>query len=309
MLGSESSEYTVKLICDGPCKLCKHQREKDVITQGDELIYYCRNCHSKYLCEEVLGSERGRSEYFCPSCNATVTVMTVERAQQLGLTFNLRLSSSKQSTRPVDQIRRTWFYSRGNVILPKDFVTDLIRYKGLEPPQLFDLMFHSDLQLRPTGKMMDKKTLLWDIFAKRANIIRSLHNSLITRSEHRRVDLIIRALTDYRTFGCSHLSSIIPAPLAGTVDLVGIDEATGEIVWILVQEDKIDENKINSILNELLSIPPLEFMGVTRVLLLTRKWIWMAAEIARRQGRFTTRWKRLNLELWKEDVLFNHQKI
>ncbi|UCE13950.1 MAG: hypothetical protein JSV04_01935 [Candidatus Heimdallarchaeota archaeon] len=277
-------------------------------TQGDELIYYCRNCQNKYLCEEVLGSERGGSEYLCPSCNATVTEMTVERAQQLGLAFNLRLTP-KQSTRPVDQIRRTWFYSRGEMILPKDFVTDLISYNGLEPPQLFDLMFHSDLQYRPTDKIIDKKSLLWDIFSKKASIIRSLHNSLITRSEHRKVDLIIRALTDYRTFGCSHLSSIIPAPLAGTVDLIGTDEITGGIVWILVQEDKIDENVINSILNELLSLPPLEFMGVTRILLLTRKWIWMAAEIARRQGRITTRWKRLNIELWEEDALFNHQKI
>lgn len=283
-------------------------REKDVTTQGQDILYYCRNCQSKYLCNDVLARERGRSEYNCPSCGSTIAEMTVERAQQLGLTFGYKLVRTEESQRPVDQIPRTWFYSRGSMILPKAFVTDLIDYEGLEAQHIIDLMFHTDFQYRPEGGF-DKKSLLWDIFSKKANIIRSIHNSLITRSEHRRVDLILRALTDANTFGCSYLSSIVPGQIAGTVDLIGIDEETGGIVWIVVQEEKIDENLINSILNEILSIPPLEYMGVERILLLTRKWIWMAAEICRRQGRITTRWKRLNIELWEEDPLFNHRKL
>ncbi|MHA2244296.1 MAG: hypothetical protein ACXADY_04965 [Candidatus Hodarchaeales archaeon] len=305
----ENSGYEAKVICDGPCKLCKHEREKDVSTQGQDIIYYCRNSQEKYLCNEVLGRERESSEYNCPSCGATVTEMTVERAHQLGLTFGLKVIRTEKSKRPVDQIRRTWFYSRGSMVLPKDFVTELIEYEGLEAQHIIDLMFHSDLQYRPKETSLDKKSLLWDIFAKKASIIRSIHNSLITRSEHRRVDLILRALTDYKSFQCSHLSTIVPGQIAGTVDLIGIDEETGGIVWIVVQEERIDEKIINSILNEILSVPPLEFMGVERILLLTRKWIWMGAEIARRQGRIITRWKRLNIELWEEDSLFNHRKI
>ena len=305
----ESSEYDTKVVCDGPCKLCKHVREKDVKTQGQDILYYCRNCQSKFLCNDVLARERGRSEYNCPSCGSTIAEMTVERAQQLGLTFGFRMVRTQESQRPVDQIPRTWFYSRGSMILPKNFVHDLIDFEGLEAEHIIDLMFHADVQYRPPEGGMDKKSLLWDIFAKKAHIIRSIHNSLITRSEHRRVDLVLRALTDSATFGCSYLSSIVPGQIAGTVDLIGIDEETGGIVWIVVQEEKIDEVLINSILNEILSIPPLEFMGVERILLLTRKWIWMAAEICRRQGHITTRWRKLQIELWEEDPLFNHRKI
>lgn len=306
---NENSDYDAKVICDGPCRLCKHEREKDVNTQGQEILYYCRNCRMKYLCNEVLGRARGSSEYRCPSCDTIVTEMTIERAQQIGLAFGFRVIRADRSSGPVDQIPRAWFYSRGSMILPKNFVTDLIEYDGLETPQIIDLMFHSDLQYRPKEKILDKKSLLWDIFSKKSSIIRSIHNSLITRSEHRKVDLILRALIDYKAFQCSYLSSIVPGQIASTVDLIGLDEETGGIVWIVVQEDRIDEKIINSILNEILSLPPLEFMGVERILLLTRKWIWMGAEIARRQGRITTRWKRLNVELWKENPLFQHQRI
>lgn len=305
----ESSDYNTKVVCDGPCKLCKHKREKDVNTQGQDILYYCRSCQTKYLCNDVLARERGRSEYNCSSCGSTVAEMTVERAQQLGLAFGYRVVHTEESQRPVDQIPRTWFYFRGSMILPKDFVNDLIDFEGLEAQHIIDLMFHADLQYSPEGGIIDKKSLLWDIFAKKATIIRSIHNSLITRSEHRRVDLILRALTDSSTFGCSYLSSIVPGQIAGTVDLIGIDEETGGVVWIVVQEEKIDETLINSILNEILSIPPLEFLGVERILLLTRKWIWMGAEIARRQGRITTRWKRLNIELWEENSLFSHKRV
>ncbi|MFX0013300.1 MAG: hypothetical protein ACFFB2_02465 [Promethearchaeota archaeon] len=305
----ESSDYDVKVVCDGPCEVCKHTREKDVKTQGQDILYYCRNCQMKYLCNDVLGRTRSSSEYRCPSCDSTVTEMTVERAQQMGIAFGFRLKSTETSIRPVDQIKRTWFYSRGSIILPKNFVTDLIEYDRLETSHIIDLMFHSDLIYSPKGEIADKKSLLWDIFAKKANIIRSIHNSLITRSEHRRVDIILRALTDHKAFQCFYLSSIVPSQIAGTIDLIGIDQESGGIVWIIVQEDKIDELMINSILNEILSIPPLEFMGVERIILLTRKWIWMGAEIARRQGRITTRWKQLNVELWEEDSLFNHRRL
>ena len=66
---------------------------------------------------------------------------------------------------------------------------------------------------------------------------------------------------------------------------------------------------VNSIMNEILSIPPLEFMGVERIIVLTQKWIWMAAEIARRQGRINTRWHQIQLELVEEDALGNHKFI
>ncbi|MFX1284550.1 MAG: hypothetical protein ACFFB5_12895 [Promethearchaeota archaeon] len=305
----EDSGYDTKVICDGPCRLCKHEREKDVNTQGQDILYYCRSCQQKYLCNDVLGRKKEGSEYQCPSCNATVAEMTVERASQLGLAFGYRMIRTEESPRPIDQIRRTWFYSRGSMILPKDFVTDLIEYEPLKTSHIIDLMFHSDIQYRPEEKILDKKSLLWDIFGKKASIIRSIHNSLITRSEHRRVDLIIRALINPKTFQCSYLSSIVPGQIAGTVDLIGLDEETGGIVWIVVQEDKVDEHIIGSILNEILSLAPLEFMGVERILILTRKWIWMGKEIARRQGRITTRWKRLEIELWEEDALFRHRRV
>jgi len=305
----ERSVYDTKIICDGPCHVCRHEREKDVNTQGQDILYYCRSCRQKYLCNDVLAREKEGSEYNCPSCNATVAEMTVERAHQLGLAFGFKMIRTELSQRPVDQIQRMWFYSPGSMILPKDFVTDLIEYEGLKTSHIFDLMFHADIQYRPQEKNLDKKSLLWDIFAKKASIIRSIHNSLITRSEHRRVDLILRALIDHKTFQCSYLSSIVPGQIAGTVDLIGLDEETGGIVWIVVHEEKIDEQIIGSILNEILSIPPLEFMGVERILILTRKWIWMGAEIARRQGHITTRWKRLTIELWEEDPLFNYRKV
>ncbi|MHA2224701.1 MAG: hypothetical protein ACXAC8_05830 [Candidatus Hodarchaeales archaeon] len=309
MSTSKSSNRIAKVVCDAQCTNCKYQREKDVNNQGQDILYYCRNCRKKYLCDDVLGRERGRSEYFCPSCNATVTEMTVERAYQQGLAFDFKLTHTTQSKRPFEEIRRTWFYSTGGMIFPRDFVTDLIEYDGLQTPQIIDLMFHTDLQYRPSGEVRDKKSLLWDIFGKKAAIIKSIHNSLITRSEHKRIDLVLRALTDHESFHCSYLSSLIPSVLAGPVDLIGIDEKTGGIVWIVVQEGKIDENIINSILNELISIPPLEYMGVERILLLTRKWVWMGAEIARRQGRISTRWNRINIELWEETPLFQHAKI
>ena len=97
--------------------------------------------------------------------------------------------------------------------------------------------------------------------------------------------------------------------MAFSIDLIGIDQKTGGLVWIIVQEQRIDEQIIGTILNEILSIPPLEFMGVERIIILTQKWIWMAAEIARRQGRITTRWNQIQIETWEEDPLFNHKMI
>lgn len=303
-----SSEYETKIVCDSPCQRCKHSREKDVSLHGQELLWYCRSCRIKYLCKEVLGKARGSSDFICPKCNSSVSELTVERAAQLGLAFGVQITRTDKVKRPIEEIKQTWFYSLGRTILSKDFVTDLIEYEELTAPLLSDLLYHSDLDYG-TNVILDKKRFLWDIFSKKPNIIKSIHNSLITKSEHRRVDLIIRALIDYRTLGCSYLSSIIPGNLTGTVDLIGVDEASGGLIWIVVQEKKIDEQIINSILNEILSIPPLEFMGVERIILLTRKWIWMAAEIARRQGKITTRWKQIKLELWEEDSLFNHRKI
>ena len=305
MSSPETLDNTAQVICDGPCEVCKHQREKDLKDNAQDILYYCRNCHQKYLCNQVLRRDRGNKEYQCPSCNMSLSELTIERAFQLGLAFGLSIYRTERSKRPIEEIKRTWFYSQGRVILQKNFVTDLIEYEELGITQLVDILFHSDLQYRPEGQP-DKKSLLWDIFAKKPAIIRSIHNSLITRSEHRRVDLIIRALIDSETFGCSYLSAIVPPHIAGTVDLIGVDKITGEIVWIICQEDKIDEPMINSILNELLSIPPLEFMGIERILILSRKWVWMAAEIARRQGRFKTRWKQISIELWEENTLFQH---
>lgn len=308
MSSSETSDNSSKIVCDGPCHVCKEQREKDVNTDAEDILFYCRNCQLKYLCNQVLRRDRGSKEYQCARCNATVSELTVARAAQLGLAFGLNINRTKREKRPVEEIKRTWFYSQGRVILKKDFVTDLIDYEDLGLKELYDLLFHSELEYRPEGQT-DKKTLLWDIFSKKPGIIRSIHNSLITRSEHRRVDLVIRALTDYKSFGCTYLSSIVPPYIAGTVDLIGIDNETGGIVWIVCQEGKIDETIINSILNELLSIPPLDFMGVERILLVTRKWIWMGAEIARRQGRITTQWKKINIEPWEETPLFQHKRI
>jgi hypothetical protein len=309
ILMEASLEFENKVICDGPCQRCKHSREKDVNTHGQDILWYCRTCQVKYLCNDVLGRDRSSKEYTCPKCGNSVSEMTVERAHQLGLAFGIRITRTIQIKRPVDEIRKTWFYSSGETIFSKDFVNDLINYDVLDVPQIIDLIYHSDLQFSPEKKNLEKKRLLWDIFSKKPKIIKSLHNSLITRSENRRVDLTIRALVNYKTFGCTYLSSIIPGQIAGTVDLIGIDEITGGIVWIVIQENKIDEQLINSILNEILSIPPLEFMGVERILLLTQKWIWMAAEIARRQGVINTRWRQLKLELWEEDSLFKYRKI
>ena len=116
--------------------------------------------------------------------------------------------------------------------------------------------------------------------------------------------MIIRTLVNYKSLRCVYASAIVPPSIAGTVDLIGIDQH-GCIVWIIVQENRIDEQLVNSIMNEILTIPPLEFMGVERIIVLTQKWIWMAAEIARRQGRITTRWHQIQLELAEEDSLGN----
>ena len=209
----------------------------------------------------------------------------------------------------VYEIKRSWFYSTQREVISKDFVNDLINYEMLDTPQILDLLYHSNLNFQPADWVRDKKALLWEIFTKNPQIIKSLHNSLITRSENRKSDLIIRALINYENLGCKYLSGIIPPSLSGTVDLVGLDKDTGELVWIVVQETRIDEQLIGTILNEILSIPPLEFMGVIRILVLTQKWIWTAAEIARQQGRITTRWHQIQLETWEEDSLFNHKKL
>ncbi|MFX0052592.1 MAG: hypothetical protein ACFFAJ_07990 [Candidatus Hodarchaeota archaeon] len=304
-----SLEYEDKVICDSPCQRCKHSREKSVDSHGQDIIWYCRTCQVKYLCNDVLGRDRSSSEYICTKCGNSVNEMTVERAHQLGLAFGIRITRTAQTQRPIEEIRRTWFYSPGRSIFSKDFVTDLINLETLDVPQIKDIMYHSDLSFKPEQMNLEKKRLLWDIFSKKPGIIKSLHNSLITRSEHRRVDLIIRALVNYEVFDCIYLSSIIPGQISGTIDLIGIDKTTGGIVWIIIQEEMIDEQLINTILNEIVSIPHLEFMGVERILLLTRKWIWMAAEIARKQGIIATRWKRLKLELWEEDSLFNYRKL
>jgi hypothetical protein len=50
-------------------------------------------------------------------------------------------------------------------------------------------------------------------------------------------------------------------------------------------------------------------MGVSRIILLTKKWIWMGAEIARKMGKIQTRWKEIKLELFEEDPLFFHKAI
>ena len=305
-----TSEYESKLVCDGPCTKCKHSREKDVTTQAQDIVYYCRNCQEKYLCDDVLGRDKESSEYLCPKCNASIAEITVERAQQLGLAFGFHFSQLSPSVRPVDQIRRSWFYSTQREIISKDFVNDLVNYELLNTPQILDLLFHSDLRFtNPSDWTRDKKGLLWEIFTKNPQIIKSLHNSLITRSEHRKGDLIIRALVNFRNLGCTYLSGIIAPSISGTVDLVGVNQNTGGLVWIIVQEKRIDEPLIGTILNEILSIPPLEFMGVERILILTQKWIWMAAEIARQQGRITSRWNQIQIETWEEDSLFNHKKL
>ncbi|MHA1214729.1 MAG: hypothetical protein ACTSPG_05495 [Candidatus Hodarchaeales archaeon] len=296
------------VVCDGPCHVCKHNiREKDVMASGKDILFYCRNCQKKYLCKDVLGRFKG--EYTCPVCGSTVTEMTIERAHQLGLSFCFTLSRTSKDKRPIEEIKKTWFYSIGEVILKKQFVTDLIELEELGVVQLIDLLYHADFEYRPTEEILDKKSILWEIFSRKPAIIRSIHNSLVTKSENRRVDLILRALVNNKTFNCSFLSTIISTHIAGTVDLIGIDEDEGKITWIIVQEDKIDERIVNNILNEILSLPPLEFMGVSRILLLTKKWIWMGAEIARKQGRIQTRWTQIDLELWEEDPLFRYKKL
>jgi hypothetical protein len=297
-----TSEYESKVVCDGPCHVCKHSREKDVTTEGQDTIYYCRSCQEKYLCTDVLGRDKkNSSEFLCLKCNSTIAEITVERAQQLGLAYGLRQMVSNVSS--VDQLRKKWFFSSERTIISKEFVTDLINYELLETPQILDLLFHSSLRLESEDLVREKKGLLWEIFSKNPHIIKSLHNSLITRSQ-RKGDLVIRALVNYKSFRCVYASAIVPPSVAGTVDLIGIDQH-GSIVWIIVQENRIDEQLVNSIMNEILTIPPLEFMGVERIIILTQKWIWMAAEIARRQGRITTRWHQIQLELAEEDALGN----
>jgi hypothetical protein len=231
--------------------------------------------------------------------------ITVERAQQLGLAYGLRQMVS--NIHSIDQLRKTWFFSSERTIISKEFVTDLINYELLETPQILDLLFHSDLRIESEDLVREKKALLWEIFSKKPNIIKSIHHSLITQGQ-RKGDLTIRALVNYRSFGCVYASAIVPPSIAGTVDLIGIDKQGG-LVWIIVQESKVDEQLVNSIMNEILSIPPLEYMGVERIVILTQKWIWMAAEIAKRQGRINTRWHKIQVELVEEDALGNHKFI
>ncbi|MHA2113831.1 MAG: hypothetical protein ACXAC6_19240 [Candidatus Hodarchaeales archaeon] len=300
-----TSEYESKVVCDGPCHVCKHKREKDASTEGQDTIYYCRNCQEKYLCTDVLGRDRNSSEFLCPKCNSTMAEITVERAQQLGLAYGLRQMVS--NIHSIDQLRKTWFFSSERTIISKEFVTDLINYELLETPQILDLLFHSDLRIESEDLVREKKALLWEIFSKKPNIIKSIHHSLITQGQ-RKGDLTIRALVNYRSFGCVYASAIVPPSIAGTVDLIGIDKQGG-LVWIIVQESKVDEQLVNSIMNEILSIPPLEYMGVERIVILTQKWIWMAAEIAKRQGRINTRWHKIQVELVEEDALGNHKFI
>ena len=302
-----TSEYESKVVCDGPCHVCKHEREKDTSTQGQDTIYYCRSCQEKYLCTDVLGRDRdrGSSEFLCPKCNSSMAEMTVERAQQLGLAYGLRQMVS--NIHSIDQLRKTWFFSSERTIISKEYVTDLINYELLETPQILDILFHSNLRIESDDLLREKKALLWEIFSKNPNIIKSMHNSLISQGQ-RKGDLIIRALVNYKSFGCVYASAIVPPPIAGTVDIIGIDQKGG-LVWIIVQEEKVDEQLVNSIMNEILSIPPLEYMGVERIIVLTQKWIWMAAEITRRRGRINTRWHQIQIELVEEDALGNHKFI
>ncbi|MFW9777389.1 MAG: hypothetical protein ACFFE8_00965 [Candidatus Heimdallarchaeota archaeon] len=304
-----SVEYEARIVCDADCRVCVAKREKDVSTEGGDILHFCRSCQEKYLCPVILpATARGR-EYQCPKCSEKLTEMTLERAQQMGLAFGVQLTRIKPERRPVEEIKRTWFYSPSDQgVLSENYVKDLLNYKSLGVSQLTDLMYHADFSYRPEA-YLEKRRMLWDIFAKKPQIIRSLHNSLITRSEHRRVDLVIRTLMQHETLGCTYISSIIPKHLAGTIDLIGIDQKTGGLVWIVVHEDRIDEQLINTLFNEILSVPPLEFMGIERLILLTRKWIWMAAEIARRQGKISTRWKQLTMELWEETQNFKLQKL
>ena len=304
-----SVEHETKVICDADCRVCVKKREMDVSSQGGDILHLCRSCQEKYLCSVILPTVHEGTDYQCPKCSEILTEMTVERAQQLGLAFGIQLTRVKPEGRPVEEIKRTWFYSSSDRgVLSENYVTDLVNYEGLDVPQITDLMYHADISYRPEAHL-EKRRILWDIFAKKPQIIRSLHNSLITRSENRRVDLVIRTLTQHESLGCTYLSSIIPKHLIGTIDLIGIDEETGGVVWVVVHEDRIDEQLINTLFNEILSVPPLEFMGVERLILLTRKWIWMAAEIARRQGKITTRWKQLVVELWEESSNFGLEQI
>ena len=178
-----TSEYESKVVCDGPCQVCKHKREKDATTEGQDIIYYCRNCQEKYLCTDVLGRDRNSSEFLCPKCNNTMAEITVERAQQLGLAYGFRQMVSNVLS--IDQLRKTWFFSSERTIISKEFVTDLINYKKLETPQILDLLFHSDLRVESEDLVREKKALLWEIFSKKPHIIKSMHNSLITESKRK----------------------------------------------------------------------------------------------------------------------------
>jgi len=306
-----------KLYCDASgCTV-----SKDIEKHPKDTFFFCRFCSSCYLCRYHLKRKRGiQRRYLCPVCGSTLTELPIYRAEEIGLVEKVvprfaqgttyRNVFKKIDTRsekpPLQQIIDDWeiildYDERDEALVTaiEKQVKELSQLDNLSVTIIFSLLGTTELDLSNIDMNTDDLyTALKNLSDNYPEVVNIMYRVLIEKEVFnyfgKTLTLMMKAK---ELFDASFITADVRDDLKGTIDLYSVNEDTGKISWYVILDEPLNEQIYSTLITQILSIKPISFAKLERVVIVSNQFTWTVKKIIERQSSITVSTGKAQIQL------------
>lgn len=313
----------MRLYCDSACPTCYHQRSKDIYQNGKNKFYFCRKCRLSYLCSLPLKRKISiKREYYCSVCSSTLVEVPLWRSYSLGLSTKVvpRISRGTMKKNVWDikeevtikDLITYWSKKADEQNLEEKSVEkqveELLKVEELNEYIVLDLISKSDIDTSEININSEIDELLLKVAEIEPFVISLLYDTLIVKSSLiDRIGIQLILLTKQKLFNAAFMSSNVTSELEGTIDLYSVNKQTGKITWFAISDEPLEETRLSALMNQILSIHPLNFANVEKIYLASQKTTWTIPKILKKRKFINTISGKVNLGLLVVQNIDNHE--
>jgi len=310
----------LQVYCDAGCPVCVHKRRKDTHEEGEDVFYYCNSCRNVYLCTFPLTRKVGiRRTYEClmNTCKESLSSVPLSKAFEIGLSSKITTRflngtlyknvwtehNAYQSKRQRELMEnRVYWFDGGDTLIDTDVLDDhaefLKGYDGLTVPIMAEVLARTQ-SIGPEylDFPAEKDAFIDELknFSKRT--IEILYRILEGKKLGDYSSLAINLMVRNDLFDSKFISSNIPVWLQGIVNLIGISN-TGKFTWFIIVRDAGEDDFVNNIMNDLLSLHSLNFANLEKIYVISDQFSWITQEILKKQSSINTSYGKAYLKLF-----------
>jgi len=197
---------------------------------------------------------------------------------------------------------RVYWFDGGDTLIDTDVLDDhaefLKGYDGLTVPIMAEVLARTQ-SIGPEylDFPAEKDAFIDELknFSKRT--IEILYRILEGKKLGDYSSLAINLMVRNDLFDSKFISSNIPVWLQGIVNLIGISN-TGKFTWFIIVRDAGEDDFVNNIMNDLLSLHSLNFANLEKIYVISDQFSWITQEILKKQSSINTSYGKAYLKLF-----------